>query len=149
MKNISTVVVSALVLALGLSVLSASAPEQTAGATARQAGPAPAIAVAHAPTSITESQTALVKQYCATCHNDRNKNNAGGLSLQGFDSSKVGRDAEIAEVAEKMIRKLRSGMMPPDGARRPEPQVINALASSMETRLDQAAALNPNPGHRP
>src|SRR5687768_6290003 len=149
MKNISTVVVSALVLALGLSVLSASAPEQTAGATARQAGPAPAIAVAHAPTSITETETALVKQYCATCHNDRNKNNAGGLSLQAFDSSKVGRDGQVADVAEKMIRKLRSGMMPPSGARRPEPHVINAFASSMETRLDQAAALNPNPGHRP
>ena len=48
-----------------------------------------------------------------------------------------------------MIRKLRSGMMPPAGARRPEPQTINAFAASMETRLDQAAALNPNPGHRP
>src|SRR5688572_22748777 len=149
MKNISTVVVSALVLALGLSVLSASAPEQTAGATARQAGPAPAIAVAHAPTSITESQTALVKQYCATCHNDRNKNNAGGLSLQGFDAAKVGHDAQGADVAEKMIRKLRSGMMPPAGARRPDASAIDVFATAMETRLDQAAALNPNPGHRP
>ena len=149
MKNISTVVVSALVLALGLSVLSASAPERTAGATARQAGPAPAIAVAHTPTSITESQTALVKQYCATCHNDRNKNNAGGLSLQGFDAAKVGHDAQVADVAEKMIRKLRSGMMPPAGARRPEASAIDLFATAMETRLDQAAALNPNPGHRP
>ncbi len=107
------------------------------------------MAVAHTATSITETETALVKQYCATCHNDRNKNNAGGLSLQAFDSSKVGRDGQVADVAEKMIRKLRSGMMPPAGARRPEPHVINALATSMETRLDQAAALNPNPGHRP
>src|SRR5687768_9350651 len=149
MKNISTVVVSALVLALGLSVLSASAPEQTAGATARQAGPAPAIAVAHAPTSITESQTALVKQYCATCHNDRNKNNAGGLTLASFDAAKVGHDAQVAEVAEKMIRKLRAGMMPPPNARRPEGGVLEAFAASMESRLDQAAALNPNPGRRP
>jgi hypothetical protein len=101
------------------------------------------------PASITESQTALVKQYCATCHNDRNKNNAGGLSLQGFDAAKVGHDAEVADVAEKMIRKLRSGMMPPAGARRPEASAIDAFATSMETRLDQAAALNPNPGHRP
>jgi len=107
------------------------------------------MAVAHTATSITENETALVKQYCATCHNDRNKNNAGGLTLQGFDSSKVGRDGEVAEVAEKMIRKLRAGMMPPSGARRPDAHVINAFASSMETRLDQAAALNPNPGHRP
>jgi hypothetical protein len=48
-----------------------------------------------------------------------------------------------------MIRKLRSGMMPPPGARRPDAAVIAAFASSMESRLDQAAALNPNPGYRP
>ena len=107
------------------------------------------MAVAHTPASITESQTALVKQYCATCHNDRNKNNAGGLSLQGFDAARVGHDARVADVAEKMIRKLRSGMMPPAGARRPDAPAIDAFATAMETRLDQAAALNPNPGHRP
>ncbi|HEX6216319.1 MAG TPA: DUF1587 domain-containing protein, partial [Vicinamibacterales bacterium] len=159
MRKLSLVVVSSLVLGLGLRAFadsafvpdsageSASAPEQqTARATARQA---PAIAVAHTPTSLTETQTALVKQYCATCHNDRNKNNAGGLSLQGFDAAKVGHDAQAADVAEKMIRKLRSGMMPPAGARRPDASAIDAFATSMETRLDQAAALNPNPGHRP
>jgi Protein of unknown function (DUF1592)/Protein of unknown function (DUF1588)/Protein of unknown function (DUF1585)/Protein of unknown function (DUF1595)/Protein of unknown function (DUF1587) len=107
------------------------------------------MATSHAPASITESQTALVKQYCATCHNDRNKNNAGGLTLASFDASKVGHDAQVAEVAEKMIRKLRSGMMPPPNARRPEATVLASFASSMESRLDQAAALNPNPGRRP
>src|SRR5688572_7934060 len=155
MQKLSLVVVSALVLGLGLRVLSASAPEQTSAASARQAATVSSakqmtsMAVAHAPASITESQTALVKQYCATCHNDRNKNNAGGLSLQGFDAATVGHDAQVADVAEKMIRKLRSGMMPPAGARRPEASAIDAFATSMETRLDQAAALNPNPGHRP
>ena len=48
-----------------------------------------------------------------------------------------------------MIRKLRAGMMPPAGARRPEPAAINALATAFETRIDRAAALNPNPGSRP
>jgi hypothetical protein len=107
------------------------------------------MAVSHANTSAIESQNALVKQYCATCHNDRNKNNAAGLSLQGFDAARVGQDAQVADVAEKMVRKLRSGMMPPPGSRRPDAPVIDAFASSMETRLDQAAALNPNPGYRP
>ena len=60
--------------------------------------------------------------------------------LQGFDSAKVGRDSEVADVAEKMIRKLRAGMMPPQGSRRPEPALITAFVTSMETRLDQAAA---------
>ena len=55
----------------------------------------------------------------------------------------------VAETAEKMIRKLRAGMMPPSGSRRPEASVLTAFATSMETRLDQAAALNPNPGRRP
>ena len=39
--------------------------------------------------------------------------------------------------------------MPPPGARRPDAAVIGAFAESMETRLDRAAALNPNPGRRP
>ncbi len=89
-------------------------------------------------------QTALVKQYCAGCHSERGK--AGGLSLAAFDAAKV---LEHAETTEKIIRKLRAGMMPPAGARRPEPQVINALASAFETRIDRAAALDPNPGSRP
>src|SRR5688572_12217087 len=109
MKKVSTVAVSSLVLALGIGVFasqtqSAATRTQTsraAGATTTQQPIAkPAIAVAHAPASVTESQSALVKQYCATCHNDRNKNNAGGLSLQGFDASKVGHDEAVADVAE-------------------------------------------------
>ncbi len=158
MKRLSFVVFSALVLGLGLSVFadqtsvrtSASAAAQNAPASARQAQTqALPMAASHTTTSITDSQTALVKQYCATCHNDRNKNNAGGLSLASFDAAKVGHDAHVAEVAEKMIRKLRSGMMPPPNARRPEGTALTSLASSMESRLDQAFALNPNPGRRP
>jgi len=140
MKKFSFVVGSAFVLALGLGVYADQAP--------RSAG-APKLAASHAPVSTTESETALVKQYCATCHNDRNKNNAGGLSLQTFDASKVGDDGAAADVAERMIRKLRSGMMPPPNARRPEGAVLTNLAVSMESRLDHAAALNPNPGRRP
>ena len=89
-------------------------------------------------------QTALVKQYCAGCHSERGK--AGGLSFASFDAASV---VEHPETTEKMIRKLRAGMMPPAGARRPEPTVIGALASAFETRIDRAAALNPNPGSRP
>ena len=141
MKQLSLVVFFGIVLGLGFRVY--AEPQRAASV----AGPA--MAVGHATTALNESQTALVKQYCATCHNDRNKNNAAGLSLQGFDAAKIGHDADVAETAEKMIRKLRSGMMPPSGSRRPDAAMLTALASSMETRLDQAAALNPNPGRRP
>jgi hypothetical protein len=139
MKKHSFVVCSTIVLGLGLGVYA----EQ-----AKPAATAPALAVSHAPNAF-ESQTALVKQYCATCHNDRNKDNAGGLTLAGFDASKVGHDALVAETAEKMIRKLRLGMMPPPGARRPDATALIAFAESMETRLDRVAALKPNPGRRP
>ena len=50
---------------------------------------------------------------------------------------------------EKMIRKLRAGMMPPPGAKRPEGDALLELASSLEERIDRAAALSPNPGFRP
>ena len=141
MKQLSLVVFFGMVLGLGFRVY--AEPQRAASV----AGPA--LAVGHATTALNDSQTARVKQYCATCHNDRNKNNAAGLSLQGFDAAKIGHDADVAETAEKMIRKLRSGMMPPSGSRRPDAAMLTALASSMETRLDQAAALNPKPGRRP
>jgi hypothetical protein len=86
----------------------------------------------------------MVKQYCVTCHNDRAK--AGQLSLASFDAAKA---SEHLEVSEKMIRKLRAGMMPPAGARRPEPAQIKALAVALESRVDRAALTNPNPGSRP
>jgi mono/diheme cytochrome c family protein len=111
--------------------------------------PPPAVspAVSHAPASTTllpAEQNALVKQYCVTCHNDRAK--AGTLSLAAFDAAAV---TDHPDTAEKMIRKLRAGMMPPAGARRPDAATIAGLAAALETRIDRAAALNPNPGWRP
>jgi hypothetical protein len=68
------------------------------------------------------------------------------MSLQSFDAADV---LEHPELAEKMIRKLRAGMMPPAGARRPAPDVLSGLAGALETTIDRAAALHPNPGWRP
>jgi hypothetical protein len=90
-----------------------------------------------------DPDTAMVKQYCAGCHSERGK--AGGLSLAGFEAGAV---AQHAEVGEKMVRKLRAGMMPPPGARRPEPDALIRLAAALETRIDTAAAAAPNPGRR-
>jgi hypothetical protein len=91
-------------------------------------------------------QTALVKQFCTGCHSDRGK--AGQLTLASFDASKAA-NAEHLATTEKMIRKLRAGMMPPAGARRPAPEQIEALAEALEARVDRAALVNPNPGSRP
>jgi cytochrome c553 len=91
-----------------------------------------------------DPQTALVKQYCAGCHSEKGK--AGQLSLAAFDAIKA---ADNAAVAEKMIRKLRAGMMPPPGARRPDDAALATLAETLETRIDARAATRPNPGWRP
>jgi hypothetical protein len=88
-------------------------------------------------------QTALVRQYCVTCHSDRGK--AGGLTLAAFDATTL----DHPEVAEKMIHKLRAGMMPPAGAKRPETATLIAFADSLATRIDKAAALKAHPGWRP
>ena len=47
---------------------------------------------------------------------------------------------------EKVIRKIKTGMMPPSGARRPERPLLDAFANEVEKRLDSAAARSPNPG---
>jgi len=91
-------------------------------------------------------QTALVKQYCTGCHSDRGK--AGQLTLASFDAAKAA-TTENLTTSEKMIRKLRAGMMPPAGARRPDEEQIKALAVALEARVDRAALTNPNPGSRP
>src|SRR5882672_3885518 len=98
------------------------------------------------PTSVLsiESQNQLVGLYCASCHSERGK--AGGLTLAGFDAATID---QHADVAEKMIRKLRTGMMPPPNARRPDVATVNAFVDALETKMDAAAATNPNPGWRP
>jgi len=126
--------------ALPVVYLGAQAPQQTA---------APKPAVSHAPAAPVfdvAEQNALVKQYCTGCHSDRGK--AGQLTLASFDAAKAA-DADHLVITEKMIRKLRAGMMPPSTARRPAPEQIAAFASALESRVDRAAAVNPNPGSRP
>ncbi len=84
---------------------------------------------------------ALLDQYCVTCHNQRAK--TAGLMFDTMDLSHVGADAAIWEHA---VRKLRGGMMPPPGSRRPDQATVDAFLTSLEASLDQAAAANPNPG---
>src|ERR1700674_4147843 len=88
-----------------------------------------------------QSQSALVKQYCVGCHNQ--KVSTAGVSLQGLDLSKVG---DRASVWERALRKVRSGQMPPTGLPRPDAAATASFTKSLETSLDQAAAANPNPG---
>ena len=116
-------IVSATLLGLGLS----------SSITAAENEPSPA------------SLTRVVLSYCTGCHNDVTRTQFADLSLQHYD---VARAAELAPITEKMIVKLRAGMMPPPGMARPSKSVMEALVETLENRMDQAAADNPNPGHR-
>src|SRR5262249_36305761 len=91
-----------------------------------------------------EAQRALLTQYCQGCHNDTVK--SGNMSLTSLDLAHVDQNAELAE---KIIRKLGVGLMPPAGASRPDKQTIDAFRLTLEVQLDKAAAANPNPGSRP
>jgi cytochrome c551/c552 len=87
---------------------------------------------------------ATLDQYCITCHNQRLK--TGGLELDKLSLQHAGADAETWE---KVVRKIRAGMMPPAGAKRPDRATLDGLASAVETALDRAAAEHPNPGRAP
>ena len=86
-------------------------------------------------------EQALLNRYCITCHNE--KANTAGLMLNKLDFTNPGKDAESWE---KAVRKIRSGMMPPSGAPRPDRAALDAFADKLEAELDRAAAASPNPG---
>ncbi len=90
-----------------------------------------------------EELTQVVRQYCVACHNDQME--TANLSLQSFD---VASAAEMADKAEKMVRKLRPEMMPPPGMPRPDEETLLALVETLEETLDERAAVEPNPGTR-
>jgi cytochrome c551/c552 len=84
---------------------------------------------------------AFLDQYCVTCHNEKLK--TAGLML---DKLSLEHPADDAEKWEKVIRKLRTGMMPPAGARRPAREAADDFASHVEAALDRTAAEKPRPG---
>ena len=94
--------------------------------------------VQDAPSATSALQQALVRRYCVGCHNDRTK--AGGLSLSSVDLANVGAHGETLE---KVVRKLRVGMMPPLGAPRPPKAEYDGFRAWLEGALDRAAADRP------
>src|SRR5262249_14373141 len=91
-------------------------------------------AASAAQTSAADVQLATIKQYCAGCHNDRAK--TGGVSFEGITPQSIGQHAELFE---KAVRKLRGRVMPPPGARQPEPAAIDSLVAWLEESLDRSA----------
>ena len=97
-------------------------------------------APAEAPTSAEASRT-VIRRYCVACHNGRLL--TAGLALDTVDLTRVG---DHAELWERVVRKLRAGLMPPAGRPRPDEATYDRVATWLETELDAAAAALPNPG---
>ena len=106
-------------------------------------GSGSAVAPSNHASADAEVANEVVEEYCIRCHSERRR--VGDLVLEGFD---IGDAAHRRPTIEKMIRKLRAGMMPPKGVRRPEPEVLATMAAELETTMDEIAARDPNPGKR-
>jgi mono/diheme cytochrome c family protein len=89
----------------------------------------------------TQGRGAVVTQYCVACHNERLK--TAGLLLDRADLTDIGSNPALWE---RVVRKLRTGAMPPQGVRRPDQSTLDGLISWLETELDRSAANHPNPG---
>jgi Protein of unknown function (DUF1592)/Protein of unknown function (DUF1588)/Protein of unknown function (DUF1585)/Protein of unknown function (DUF1587)/Protein of unknown function (DUF1595)/Planctomycete cytochrome C len=83
----------------------------------------------------------MLTTYCVGCHNAKLR--TGGIAFDEMNAAGV---PQKADVWERVVRKLRGGMMPPPGMRRPEKAQSDGFVSWMEGYLDAANSLHPNPG---
>jgi mono/diheme cytochrome c family protein len=86
----------------------------------------------------------LISRYCAGCHSQRLK--TAGLALDQQDLNDV---SKAPAVWEKVVWKLRGGIMPPVGRPRPDQKSIDEFVTYLENELDRAAFAHPNPGRVP
>ena len=108
------------------------------------AAPTTAPAVASGRGAEIAGHAALLQRYCLTCHTQRlMERGTVPVELESADLENVPAQAEIWE---KVIRKVRTGTMPPLGRPRPDAAATDRLAAWLETELDRAAAASPNPG---
>src|SRR5256885_15488322 len=139
--NKKVLVFVALLTMVALSGRTESRPAaQAARPVASTQQPAP---VATPATTSAPAERALLDQYCVTCHNDKTKR--ANLSLEKLDLTTAG---DHAELWEKVVRKLRAGVMPPPGMKRPPLKEYEGLRDWLENEIDQKAATRgTNPGY--
>ena len=128
-------ILSAVVFGYGQAARPQTQPAAQTSAAPVQRPAAPAAAAGAA------AQRALLDQYCVTCHSDRLK--TANFSLENLDLTKVG---ENSELWEKVVRKLRAGVMPPPEIRRPALAQYEGLRDWLENEIDRTASSRPNPG---
>src|SRR5688572_3503398 len=97
------------------------------------------VAMAGKPAPITALEAnAVLKQYCVSCHNE--KAITADFAIDRLNPERV---QQNPAAWEKVVRKLRTGTMPPPGSPRPSSEVYDATASWLETELDRTAQANP------
>jgi len=128
----------ALSIAGGLIWLSVIAPTIEAEA------PREPVSVAQRPTSAQSSPRVFLDTYCVTCHNQRLK--TADLTLDVLDPSKP---SDHAAVWETVLRKVRTKTMPPQAARQPDGPAAASFVAAIETALDDASRVSPDPGRTP
>jgi hypothetical protein len=103
------------------------------------------------PVNSAEGERALIKRYCLACHSQGAKK-AGmepalRITLDELDTAHVEKNPEEWE---RVVRKIRAGMMPPSGAPRPDPSTYESMTVWLESELDRHAVVHvPPPGlHR-
>lgn len=120
-----------------VQVARAQTPQRTTSATS----PAASVPGRKSEPVRKSERRALLDRYCVSCHSDRLK--TGGLTLSSLDPEDV---SAHPETWEKVVRKLRAGLMPPAGMPRPDEAANDGWAAWLETELDRVAAARPNPG---
>ncbi len=122
----------------------------------RSPGQLLAASAAQPPRASPQSVRSLLDRYCVACHSERRVTAVGGapsvldaqlretgLALDVADAERPSADAELWE---RVLKRLRAGSMPPAGRPRPAEDESRAVAGWLETRIDEAASTNPNPG---
>ena len=89
-----------------------------------------------------DSNQAQLRQFCVPCHNNRLR--TAGVTFEGLDLRDIGGNAPLLE---KVLRKVKTGQMPPPGLPRPDSVRTAEFSKWLESALDAAAAADPNPGH--
>ena len=132
--------VKVLCAGLALSVSGCLQPELSPPETAPPRVTARSLASGGALASASSTRRSI-DRYCLSCHDERLE--TAGVRLDLIDVANV---TEGAEVLEKVVRKLRTGTMPPANMPQPSAEARSAMVSWLETSLDDAAAAVPNPG---
>jgi len=105
---------------------------------------APVLVQAQSSTSnsgIDDDHVQMLDQYCSECHNFDDF--AGGLAFDLLDTSNLLTDAESWE---KVLLKLKAGMMPPLGKDRPGASEVVNFVADVERSIDSGWAAKPNSG---